>query len=103
MTLQQQADAIIHRAARSIVEPNTSIGLYLTDDYIGYYDGTSWWPLRIITRPLVSICGWCPGAKERTRALVDGGNDVSHGMCPRCVIRNGGDLSTRALMEQERL
>lgn len=33
---------------------------------------------------MVSICGWCPGAAMRTRALAAEGVVVSHGMCPAC-------------------
>jgi hypothetical protein len=38
-------------------------------------------------KQIVSICGWCPGAREKTLALVNEGKQVSHGMCPSCVAK----------------
>jgi hypothetical protein len=36
------------------------------------------------TRPLVTVCSWCPDAAERTAEAKARGCDVSHGMCPAC-------------------
>jgi hypothetical protein len=35
----------------------------------------------------VTICGWCPDAREKTAALVREGKRVSHGICPACQAR----------------
>lgn len=34
--------------------------------------------------PIISICGWCPDAVERMKALKEQGYDVSHGICAEC-------------------
>ncbi len=36
---------------------------------------------------IVTLCGWCPDAKERTAAIVAAGDKPSHGMCPACLER----------------
>jgi len=42
------------------------------------------WGDEPVKAPIVSICGWCPNARERTLALKAEGKVVSHGMCPPC-------------------
>jgi len=37
------------------------------------------------TKPLVVVCGWCPDAREKTKAAIEAGNEVSHSMCPACT------------------
>lgn len=36
------------------------------------------------SEPVVIICGWCPGSREKTLELVKKGKIVSHGICPTC-------------------
>lgn len=40
----------------------------------------------------ISICGWCPDARERTMTYKRQGVVVSHGMCEPCSVKfkNGG-------------
>lgn len=33
---------------------------------------------------IVTICGWCPDARDRTVQLKSEGKTVSHGMCDAC-------------------
>lgn len=42
-------------------------------------------PVCMHTATLVTICGWCPNARERTAAAIAAGHTVSHGICERCV------------------
>lgn len=32
---------------------------------------------------LVSVCAWCPDARQRTAAAHAAGHDVTHGICER--------------------
>lgn len=70
MTLQQQADAIIFRAVKSLT-------------------------VRVVCLP--DGCHWCQTPNPSDGDEVNG---ASHRMCPRCLIRHGGDLSSRALLRQ---
>jgi hypothetical protein len=36
---------------------------------------------------IVSICGWCDGARARTQTLVEQGHRVSHSICAACAAR----------------
>lgn len=36
---------------------------------------------------VVTICGWCPGAREWSAAWARMGFAVSHGLCPACQER----------------
>ncbi|MCR4301819.1 MAG: hypothetical protein NUV51_09430 [Sulfuricaulis sp.] len=57
MIIQQQADEIIHRAMR---------------------DGA--------TR-IVEVCAWCPDARAKMEEAHRDGCEVTHGMCPACVLK----------------
>jgi len=35
-------------------------------------------------KPLVWVCGWCDGAREKTNALIAAGNRVTTGICEAC-------------------
>jgi hypothetical protein len=36
---------------------------------------------------VVSICGWCPDARQKTATLVAEGKTVSHTMCSSCAAK----------------
>lgn len=36
---------------------------------------------------MITICGWCVDARERTIAAHASGEEVSHGMCDACAAR----------------
>jgi hypothetical protein len=100
MTLQQQADAIIFRAMKSV-------------DYFAFAldNARREFPQMIaqqaerlrngappnMPRDLVKICAWCKDEHEQTAAARAQGFDVSHTMCPACSARmnagmdNGGE------------
>lgn len=40
---------------------------------------------EIPVRQIVTVCGWCPDAREQTIAARANGYDVSHGMCDACA------------------
>jgi len=42
---------------------------------------------RIANPSLLVICGWCPGARQKTLAAQAEGKMVSHGMCPACQAK----------------
>jgi hypothetical protein len=42
----------------------------------------------------ITVCAWCPDAKERTRLamIANGGRAVSHGMCPACSAKLNAEM-----------
>ena len=70
MILTNQADAMIFAAMKR-------------GDYLSFAERN----MREEFGDIVSICGWCDGAKERTKALTDAGKRVSHSICPACAKR----------------
>lgn len=36
---------------------------------------------------MVTVCGWCPDAREQTESARAHGYDVSHGICSACEAR----------------
>jgi hypothetical protein len=36
------------------------------------------------TRPIVTVCAWCPDKAERDAEASSRGARVSHGICPAC-------------------
>lgn len=36
---------------------------------------------------IITLCGWCPDAKEKTKAIVAQGCAPSHGLCPACEAK----------------
>ena len=38
-------------------------------------------------RRIITICGWCPDAREQTLAARAHGFDVSHTMCSLCTVK----------------
>lgn len=47
-------------------------------------------------RPIVTLCGWCPDAREKTQDAVKQGFNVSHGMCVTCSTKMHAELDARA-------
>jgi hypothetical protein len=43
-------------------------------------------------RPIVTLCGWCPDAREKTQDAKSRGFDVSHGMCATCSTKMHAQL-----------
>ena len=35
-------------------------------------------------KPLIVICAWCVGSREKTAAAIAAGQLVSHGLCKVC-------------------
>jgi hypothetical protein len=67
MTLQQQADAIIFRAMKSVEAP-TNVERTVEDAQRFHL---------MPRRPLKVVCAWChPGAV---------GPNITHGICPGCA------------------
>jgi hypothetical protein len=44
---------------------------------------------------IVSVCGWCPDAREQTARFTAQGRLVSHGMCPVCVAKMEAEFETK--------
>jgi hypothetical protein len=44
---------------------------------------------------LVSVCAWCPDAREKTRQAIAAGHDVTHGICESCVAKFDEQIAER--------
>jgi hypothetical protein len=45
-----------------------------------------------VEKPMVRLCGWCEGARERTLEAVASGATVSHTICPSCSAKALGEI-----------